>query len=509
MLTLSQIKYESTALIAGLFFPLAFAPFNYTFLAPVSLALLFASWMNSSTRRAIIRGYLFGLGMFAVGISFVYISMHDFRGASVATSITLTAILVAYFSLFTAFAAGISTSRLLRQKPAIKLYLVFPAVWVLVEWLRSWFFVESPWLQGGYSQMDTPLTGLGPITGLYGISWATAFTASALVSIVHLKGWRRFCGIIACTLIWISAGYLKQFEWTQPAGPAFKVTLLQGNVPQDRKWQPEYRQSTLDLYATMTREHWDSQVVIWPETAVPAYYHEVKDNFLKALDKEAQLQQTDLLLGIPMKGGAGRRKKYNALISLGTTEGIYQKRHLVPFGEFLPLQPLSGMIADFLDISVPNIASGEANQALLYAAGYPLMASICYEGVFGEDMRSGLPQASYLVNVTNDAWFADSIAPHQHLQMTRMRALESGRYLLRATNTGITAIVAPDGQIVSTAPQFEQAALSARITPMKGSTIYIRYGDKLILSALVLSLLIAMRLPSGFYSARSQNFDSE
>ena len=489
MQKLRYIRVEAIILLAGLLFPLAFAPFNYSFLAPVSLALLFASWMNSSTRRAIVRGYLFGLGMFAVGISFVFISMHDFRGASVAVSITLTAILVAYFSLFIALTAWIS-AYLLRSKPVIRLFLIFPAVWVLVEWLRSWFFIESPWLQAGYSQMGTPLAGLAPITGIYGISWATAFTASALIAIVRCQGWRRFAGIIACTMIWISAGYLKQIEWTHPAGAAFKVTLLQGNVPQDRKWQLKYRQSTLDLYATMTREHWDSQVIIWPETAIPAYYREVKNGFLKNLKKEAQQQKTDLLLGIPMKGGVELEKRYNALISLGATEGIYQKRHLVPFGEFLPLQPASGMIADFLGISVPNISSGQANQALLYAAGYPLMASICYEGVFGEDMRTGLPEATYLVNITNDAWFADSMAPHQHLQMTRMRALESGRYLLRATNTGITAIVAPDGHIVSTAPQFEQTSLSAEITPMKGSTLYIRYGDTPVIMVLLLSLLI-------------------
>lgn len=509
MLTLSQIKYESAALMAGLFFPLAFAPFNYVFLAPVSLAVLFTSCLNTSIRRATLRGYLFGLGMFAVGISFVYISMHDFRGANVTTSISLTAILVAYFALFIALAAGISACSLLRKKPVIQLFMIFPAIWVVVEWLRSWFFVESPWLQAGYSQIDTPLAGLVPITGILGISWATAFTASALVGIVRFQDWSRFAGIIACAMIWGGGSYLKQIEWTHPAGPAFKATLLQGNVPQDRKWRPEYRQLTLDLYATMTREHWDSQVVVWPETAVPTYYQEVKDSFLKKLKEEAQQQQTDLLLGIPMKGGARQEKRYNALISLGASEGIYQKRHLVPFGEFLPLQPVSGMIADFLGISVPNIASGEANQALLYAAGYPLMASICYEGVFGEDMRAGLPQATYLVNVTNDAWFADSIAPHQHLQMTRMRALESGRYLLRATNTGVSAIIAPDGQIVNTAPQFEQAAVSAQITPMKGSTLYIRYGDKLVLCALFLSLILAMLLPSALDSKTPQKLDSE
>lgn len=491
MQKLWSIRHEVIVLFAGLLFPLAFAPFNYTFLAPLSLALLFASWLNTSIRHAVLRGYLFGLGLFAVGISFVYISMHDFRGASVAASIILTALLVAYFSLFPALAAWISV-RWLKQRSIIRLYLIFPAAWVLVEWLRSWFFVESPWLQAGYSQIGMPLAGLAPITGIYGISWATAFTASALVASVRSQGWVRVGGLILCTLGWISCGYLQQIKWTNPAGTAFKATLLQGNIPQDRKWQPEYRQSTLDLYTKMTREHWDSDLVVWPETAIPAYYRELKDNFLKKLSQEARQKQTDLLLGIPMKGGFKQEKRYNALISLGVTEGIYQKRHLVPFGEFLPLQPISGMIADFLGISMPHITPGKADQGLLYAAGYPLMASICYEGTFGTDMRMGLPQATYLVNVTNDAWFADSIAPHQHLQMTRMRALESGRYLLRATNTGVTAIIAPDGSIVSTAPQFKQAALSAEIIPMKGSTFYIRYGDKPMLIGLILCLLIGI-----------------
>jgi apolipoprotein N-acyltransferase len=293
--------------------------------------------------------------------------------------------------------------------------------------------------------------------------------------------------MIAIAGVVIICGWLARIPWTQPAGAPFSVALLQGNVAQNEKWAPEFQRATLEMYTQMSREHWDARLVIWPETAIPAFYHQVKETWLAGLQEEAQAHGADMLIGIPVINLETQRY-YNAIVGMGERPGLYFKRHLVPFGEFLPLRPIFGFILEVLQFPLADFAPGGDDQPLLHAAGYPLAASICYEDVFGDESRLGLPEAAYLVNVTNDAWFGDSIAPRQHLQMARMRALESGRYLLRATNTGVTAIISSKGQTIAQAPLFQRAAVTAMATPMQGATPYIRWGDAPVIVVLVLML---------------------
>jgi apolipoprotein N-acyltransferase len=264
--------------------------------------------------------------------------------------------------------------------------------------------------------------------------------------------------------------------------------LIQGNIAQDQKWKPENKIRILQKYKSMTEEHWDSDVIIWPETAVPAFRAEVNESFLLPLSKEAEKTDTDLIVSVPVRGSLSH-EKYNAVITLGKNDGIYRKNHLLPFGEYLPLQPLSGFVLNTLNIQLGNFFQGGADQPLLKAGGYPFITSICYEDAFSEVNIRGLSDAAYLVNVTNDAWFGNSLEPHQHLQIARMRAMETGRFLLRATNTGITAIVSPSGDIIKQAPLFEAVAISENITPMGGITPYAGVGDKVIISAIGILLL--------------------
>jgi len=481
------------ALSGGLLLPFAFSPFDHPWLAPISLFILFFAWLKASPSQAFFRGYVFGLGQFGVGVSWVYNSMHDYGGASAGEAVGLTSLFVLILAFYPAIAGLLSAYFFKAASWQRKLLLVFPAFWVLFEWLRGWFIAGFPWLQVGSSQVDTPLgQGLAPVLGVHGVSFAVALLAGLALAIFNRSDWQRRSAMVGIgALIVICAG-LARIPWTQASGEPFKAVLLQGNVPQNQKWLPEFQRATLDLYIGMSREHWDAKLIVWPETAIPAFYHQIKDNWLVDLKREGATHQTDFILGIPW-ADLSTQRYYNAMVTVGATPGFYLKRHLVPFGEYLPFRHVFGWVLDILEIPLADFARGEPGQEPMHAAGYPLAASICYEDVFGDEARDALPQAAYLVNVTNDAWFGDSMAPYQHMQMARMRSLESGRYMLRATNTGITAVISPQGQIIKQAPLFRPASVMAEIIPRSGATPYIRFGDKVVLGFLM-ALLVFLKL---------------
>ncbi|MEQ6340751.1 MAG: apolipoprotein N-acyltransferase [Gammaproteobacteria bacterium] len=483
--------------LAGALLPLAFAPFGIFPLAVIIPALLIALWLNVSPRRAMWRGLLFGLGMFGTGVTWIYVSIYEFGGVSLPLSVFLMTLFVIVLAWFPALFGYFVTRVYPAPTPAavrIKLLLIFPAGWTFFEWVRSWFLTGFPWLNLGYSQIDTPLAGLAPVLGVYGVSWATAFSAGLLLAVVLDKGgvWHRLRHIAVLLALWITAGLLGMQQWTQPTGTPLKVSLIQGNIPQDIKWTPDVRDPTLELYLRMTREHWDSNLIIWPETAMPVFYHEAED-FLGALGEEAREHHADMLIGVPVMDMRTQRY-YNSMTSLGSHQAFYHKHHLVPFTEYLPMKSALAGVVDFLQVPMSDFSKGGLDQQPLSVAGQKAAISICYEAVFGEEVIRQLPAATLLVNVSNDAWFGHSIGPLQHLQITRMRALETGRPLLRATNTGITAIIGPNGKQLAVAPQFKTYALTATIQPMSGATPYVRVGNMPVVGMLVLALAMGLFL---------------
>ncbi len=492
----SNSKYwDFCAPVAGILLTLAFAPFDYACLAPFALAFLFASWLNSSAKRAALRGYLFGLGAFGSGVSWVYISMHDFGGAGAPGSCVLTALFAAFWALFPALAGYLSV----KTKGPGRVMLM-PVIWMLVEYFRGYWVLNGfPWLQIAYSQLETPLAGYIPVFGVYGTGFMVALTASIIVEIFRSD--KKWLLIMALTVLWGEGGLLRYQTWTHGIGQPIRVSMIQGNIAQDQKWRPENKINTILKYKNMTEEHWDSNVIIWPETAIPAYLDQVKDVFLAPLANAAKQHNTDLIISVPVQETAPT-KNFNAVITLGKEQGIYRKTHLLPFGEYLPLQPLSGFVLNMINIRLGNFTAGAINQPLLKAGGYSFVTLICYEDSFGELTIRGLPDAAYLVNVTNDGWFGDTIEPHQHMQMARMRAIETGRFLLRATNTGMTGIISPKGQIINQAPLFQETALTGTITPMGGMTPYASWGDKPVIVAMVVLLLCVM-LYGRFFKIKS------
>ncbi len=469
------------ALLAGAAWPLAFSPFDFYPVAVLSLAVLFLLWRGAGAWRAFRRGYLFGLGAFAVGVYWVYISMHDYGGMGPLLSGAITALLVCFMALFPAL-AGLGAALVLRPRRAAPVpgngrawLLVFPAAWVLGEWLRGWFLTGFPWLHIGYSQIDAPLAGYAPLLGVYGVSLLAALSTALLLAAALHGGRLRRIALGLFAMLWVGGLLLAQIEWTRSAGEPLRVSLVQGNVPQDLKWHPGMRDITVDRYLQLTRAHWDSDLIIWPETAIPMYYAEARP-YLEVLAQEAAAHDTGLIVGLVYLDTETHRY-YNSMISVAGQEAIYHKQHLVPFTEYLPFRSVLGGFIDAFSIPMSDFSAGAADQAPMMVAGQRIGMSICFEDAFGEETIRMLPAATLLVNVSNDAWFNDSLAPHQHLQIARMRALETGRYLARGTNTGMTALIDARGRLIEVAPQFESTVLSGEVEPRQGATPYVMIGN--------------------------------
>jgi apolipoprotein N-acyltransferase len=470
----------------GLLLVFAFAPFGIYPLAIVSLAGLLWLMDDTAWRRAFRRGFLFGMGEFLFGVYWIYISLHDMGGVTPIVAVLMLIVLVAIMALYSAAACAVAAAW--APKGWRRALLLFPAAWTGFEWLRGWLLTGFPWLSLGYSQVDGALAGYAPYICGFGVSLVVVLSAGLLLLAFQARSWRRrLLAVAVLAGLWLAGWGLGSLRWTQPAGPLLSVTLIQGDVPQDQKWEPAAFEPTLKMYRKLTDAHWSSRLIVWPEAAVPAYQDEVQIDYLDPLEADARAHGSDILLGVPTYDPL-QDAYYNSVISLGHSDGTYNKRHLVPFGEdfeFLP-QWVKDLLRD-ADLPYSSFSPGAKDQRLLQAAGYAVGTSICYEDAYGSEIMRDMPQAAFLVNVSNDGWFGDSIALPQHLEIARMRALETGRWLLRTTNTGVTAIVDDAGKLRAMAPTDKVYVLSGEIQPLSGETPATRWGD---VPVVLLSLLL-------------------
>jgi len=344
-----------------------------------------------------------------------------------------------------------------------------------------------PWLAVGYSQVPvSPLAGFAPLLGSYGVSLALAVGAGALALLTEQK--QRRNALVALVLLAGSGLALKQVPWVVPVGTPVSVSLVQGNIAQEMKWRPEKARHTFDTYARLSAAS-RGQLIVLPETALPMFLADVPPAYLEQLAQLAQHRAGDVVVGIPEEQQAG--KYFNSAFSFGSSPSqVYRKYHLVPFGEYLPLRAALAWVLNILHIPLSDFARGEQVQQPMAVANQRLAVDICYEDVFGEEIIRQLPRATLLANLTNDAWFGHSLGPWQHLQIAQMRALESGRYMLRATNTGVTAIIDQHGQVTRLAPVFTATVLEGSAQGFQGATPYVRFGNLPLL--LLLALLLAM-----------------
>jgi apolipoprotein N-acyltransferase len=484
---LKKFPNSILCLFAGALMPLAYAPLNISFIAILCPALLLTLWLDRSPGLAFKYGYCFGLGMFGVGVYWLHISINMFGGVGFIGAILLTAMLVAFLSLYPAL-VGYIGRRWFGKKDVMFLLLAAPVLWVLAEWARSWVLTGFPWLNLGYSQTDTFFSGLAPLLGVYAVSWFTLMIAALLVCLYRFQKRGAPAVLVTLMLLCISNFSLTKVDWTQVDKDNVSAALVQAAIPQKLKWRPELRQKSLDLYMKLSEPYWGNDIIVWPETAIPAYSFSVPD-LMDELLMLTEKHDTIFLSGLVNKKPEAS-DYYNAVMMLADGKiDWYHKQHLVPFGEYLPLKFILSVIVDFLNIPISDFSAGQSQTPLLKAKNISLGISICYEDTFGEGVIKALPEATLLVNVSNDAWFGDSLAPHQHLQMARMRAMESGRYMLRATNTGISAIIDEKGKIIKQSPQFKATALSAQVSLFKGSTPYVLWGNYPVVIASLISLL--------------------
>ncbi len=485
------------AFCSGIAATFAFAPYGLWWLAPVTLAILFWLWLDCTPKQAFLHGWGFAAGLFGVGTIWIHHSMSAFGGMALPLALFLAISLALLLALFYGL-AGFIAVRLSTQASLPAKLAGSALAFVTMEWLRSWILTGFTWLTVGFSQIDSPLSGYAPIGGVLLVSLLSALTAALLVLITRGKRRQQIAAIIAIAAVWTSGGLLGSKEWTQASGKPLKVTLLQANIPQDQKWLPQMLKPTLEYYTGESMKHLDSDLILWSESAITVLKQQVDQSLLKPLSRKLTENNTILVTGI-LTNPQGEIY-YNNLMSLGANEALYKKRHLVPFGEYFPLGYLWKESFKGLATIGDDFTAGDASKPLLQVGEHQAGASICYEIIFGEEIREALPEAHFLINISNDAWFGKTVGPLQHFEMVRMRALENGRYLLRATNTGVTAIIDPQGDVQAQLPQFQRAELSGAFTPYQGSTPYSKYGH--LAFWLLWGALLAWVLVSG----RKHNF---
>lgn len=481
-------------LISGALMVLAFAPFDLPWLAPIFLAWLLWLLDGVNPRVAAARAAWFGLGMFTAGTYWLYISLNVMGGLWPPFALLMMmAMIVANTAFVTAagyVTAWLSESNAKRSSAAWLLSLViFPAAWVLFEWARGWVLTGFPFMSLGYGQVATPLGAVAPVAGLYGVSWLTVLLSGLLYAAIRSSWAYRIVVLLVVSALMAGLQSQNEYRWTEDSGRDFNIGLVQGAVPQELKWQAEQLKPTLDLYLQLSLQMQNRDLIVWPEAAIPALPFEVSD-YVAAVNEIMTERGTQLFTGI-LNYDIERGEYANTLWALGAEQGLYKKRHLVMFGEYFPLPDFARRWLRVMNLPSENIVPGQRDQRPLMANGVPVAATICWELAFGAEQLDFLPQAELLVNVSNDAWFGDTIMPHQHLQIGQMRARESGRYLLRSTNTGITAVVDPLGKVTHRIPQFEAGVLEATVRPHSGATPYVRSGNWPIVSLMILLLMVS------------------
>ncbi|MGB2833767.1 MAG: apolipoprotein N-acyltransferase [Methylotenera sp.] len=485
----SQFGKPISLFLLGALNVLGFAPFYLFPISLISIAALFYLWQQAATPKAAFwLGFQYGLGLYSLGIYWIYISLHDFGGMPWWFAGFATFCLCAFMALFPALVGWLSKktgalipSPLLASSILISPILISaPIIWGLSDWVRSWIFTGFPWLTLGYSQVPySPLAGFMPLVGVYGVSVIAAFLAALFASLfIQPKQTVLFKrnAIAAIVLIIVSGNLLKAVEWTQPVGKPFSVALLQGNIAQDIKWSPDTAKSTIEQYLTMVKAS-NATLIILPETALPIVYNEQEPYLKETLVAYAKRNQGDIIVGMIEQDSAGY---FNSALSFNEFQiQNYRKNHLVPFGEFIPFKQIFGWIyRDWLNMPLSDLTRGGAYQKVIDLSNKQAVGmNICYEDVFGEEIIRQLPAATLLVNISNDAWYGQSFAAHQHMQFSQARALETGRMMLRATNTGATVAIDQHGYVFAHAKHDTTTTLNTQAQGYEGSTPYIRWGN--------------------------------
>ncbi|WP_058369574.1 apolipoprotein N-acyltransferase [Psychrobacter sp. ENNN9_III] len=481
------------AWLAGAIFIFALAPYDIWPLALLSPAILYGLLLPAMTgKRAFIIGQAYGTGLWCVGAFWLYTSIHVYGATPAWLALIMIALMGLGMGLFHGFLA-LLFNRVVGKQP-----LSFAALWVLQEWMKTWLFTGFPWLFVGYAFTEQYwLSSLAPVAGVFAISFVAILLAASIVELLRRRGGYM---VVAIALLIISTSlWLINPQWTKPKGtPDLSVSLIQGNIPQDLKWLTEYQVETLNIYAKLTSTEWGRDLILWPESSIPMFQTEAV-GFINEMVKMAKATDTTWVTGIPYKDEAAFDETqdkyppfYNSVVALGAdAEGLYKKQRLVPFGEYIPFEGLLDILPNLAGSQdIMSYSRGSDEQLPLQVRGHNLGAAVCYEVAYPNTTRKNAISTDFLLTISNDAWFGTSAGPLQHLQMVQMRALENGRWFMRATNTGVTAIIDHKGRIVERAPQFERTVLRGHVQARVGNTPFMRFGNYPVLFIMALLLLL-------------------
>ena len=477
---------------AGAIFTLGLSPFDIWPLAVLSVAALAALLRHRSPSEGLLIGWLYGVGFFGSGVSWVYVSIHVYGQAPPPLALLLTIIFCGGLALLTGL-LGYLYARFEPAKSQLQI-LWFTGLWVLFEWIRSWLLTGFPWLYLGYVSLDTMIAGWAPVAGVFGVSLLLSGLAAVLANDYvqrPLSQWWR--SLATLSVILLGGGLLGTVEWTRDQNDSISVAMFQPNISLNEHWDRRNTQRIMETYASNAQAQSPLvDLIVWPEGAMP-FFKDQATNYLNGIDSIAEQNGATIITGLPTRNAGSR---YNSIVALGNGDGQYDKQKLVPFGEFVPLESMLRGLISFFDLPMSNFSRGEGGYQSLLVNGTPLAPMICYEVVYPDFVAAGSRQANALITISKDAWFGSSIGPHQHFQMARFRALEMGKPLLRGTNNGITAFIDHRGSVVSKLPQFERGVLTGSVSTRDGLTPFARAGSlpTLILVAILLFIsLIARR----------------
>lgn len=463
-------------LIAGALVPLSLAPFHFWYVAPVCIAVFLYALQDENHKTLFLRSWCFGIGLFGSGVSWVYVSIHEYGYAPVPLALFLTTIFVAGLGFI--FALPFSLYGKYFRPHHLSALIAFPALWILGEWLRSWLLTGFPWLYLGYAHVNTPLAGWIPVSGVYGASWIVAFSGASLFLALRKQMFYPLC----ITTLLFAGGYgLQQAKWTQlDTTQPVNVGIVQPNFSLHDKWNPEKRSMIRQTLVTLSEPLWQADIILWPEAALNELYHEALP-FLQLLDNTGKHNATTLITGILTYDTAHSTYAnpviYNSITAMGNGSGLYHKVRMVPFGEYVPLERWLRGLIHFFDLPTSHMSPGATSQNPLAAGNYRISPFICYEIVYPDLVAHNSRDTDFLITISNDSWFGDSLGPQQHLQMAQVRALETGRYVIRGTNDGISAIIDPQGHIQSSSKRFAQQTLEGEVYPAQGSTPFMLTGS--------------------------------
>tara|TARA_B110000196_G_scaffold4459_1_gene4002 strand:- start:49021 stop:50622 length:1602 start_codon:yes stop_codon:yes gene_type:complete len=523
-----DIKNILLLILFGSILPFSMAPFDFWFLGIVSVGgfsvlALRCIQEKLSFRLVFYRSLSYAIGLYSVGASWIFVSIHRYGQASLELSALLITLFIIFLSILFALPFAIF-SKLNQIKSAsidnlapsynvvFAFFILFPSLWVLGEWFREWAFSGFPWLYLGYAHTDSWLSGWAPITGVLGISWIVAFCGALIGFLFQLKvktkiPQKKFISIpIICSLslvifFWVGGLYLKKIEWTKPLNKPVSVGLIQPAISLWHSWNPEKLNSILSQYRKDTRSLINNDLVVWPEAAIPVFQDEVSD-YLDSIKKEAIAADTAIIIGVPtiLRTHLQSNKKnnpryFNSALVLGQGSGIYHKQHLVPFGEYVPFEKWLRGAIKFFDLPMSAFSSGPKDQRnIIIKNNINIGTSICYEIAYSELVRNSAKNSNILLTMSNDSWFGKTIGPKQHFQIARMRAIENGKALIRATNDGVSALIEADGKVSVTIPSFNRGILEGTLYPRSGSTPFANNGSCPVIILSFLLVFVGWRI---------------